>query len=183
MATDTTSDTVRLFIGLWPTPAVRRALHAEQRRWTWPSSAALTGADNLHLTLHFIGAVPAVRVPDLTHGLNVTAPRFTLTLDAPEVWPNRCAVWCPSRVPAALASLHATLAQALRALALPVEPRPFRPHVTLARHASGALPPVQSAALHWLVRGYALVQSAAGRYTPIARYGRTASSPTRAGSG
>ena len=86
-------------------------------------------------------------------------------------------------MPAASAGLPATLPQALRALALPVEPRPFRPHVTLARHASGAVPPVQPAVLHWPVRGYALVQSAAGRYSPIARYGRTASSPTRAGSG
>lgn len=171
MATDTTSDTVRLFIGLWPTPAVRRALHAEQRRWTWPSSAALTGADNLHLTLHFIGAVPAARVPGVMQGLRANASRFTLELDTPELWPNRCAVWRPSQTPAALAELHSALAQALRALGLPVEPRPFHPHVTLARHASGAVPPTQPSALRWPVRGCALVQSAAGRYTPIARYG------------
>jgi 2'-5' RNA ligase len=163
MVTATASDTARLFIALWPTPAVRGALCAEQGRWCWPAGVALAPADNLHLTLHFIGAMPAVRVPDVIQGL-------TLELDAPDVWPNRCAVWCASQTPTALAVLHGALAQALCALDLPVESRPFRPHVTLARHAAGAAPPMACAALHWPVRGFALVQSAAGRYTPIARY-------------
>lgn len=170
MVTATASDTARLFIALWPTPAVRGALSAEQGRWCWPAGVALTPADNLHLTLHFIGAIPAVRLPYVMQGLRISAPRFTLELDAPAVWPNRCAVWCASQTPTALAALHGTLAQALCALDLPVESRPFRPHVTLARHAAGATPPMACAALHWPVRGFGLVQSAAGRYMPIARY-------------
>jgi len=47
----------------------------------------------------------------------------------------------------------------------------LRPHVTLARKARGAVAPAQPFELRWPVRGYALMQSAAGRYTPIARYG------------
>jgi RNA 2',3'-cyclic 3'-phosphodiesterase len=160
----------RLFLALWPSPAVRRDLAAQQARWAWPAGAAPTAADKLHLTLHFIGAVPSVRLPEVTQGLRVHAPRFALMLDGAEVWPNHCAVLCSSQMPSALTRLHGALAQALRALGLPVEPRAFRPHVTLARHATGAVPQTPSAALRWPVRGYALVQSAAGRYTPIARY-------------
>ena len=53
---------------------------------------------------------------------------------------------------------------------LPVEKRPFRPHVTLARHAAGAVPPSETAPLRWPVNGHALVQSAGGRYTPLALF-------------
>jgi 2'-5' RNA ligase len=167
----TEAASARLFIALWPTPALRRALAAEQRRWQWPAGAALTAADKLHLTLHFIGAVPAARVAAVAEGLRLPCPRFTLVLDHAEVWPNRCAVLGASDVPAPLAALHGALADALRALQLPVEPRALRPHVTLARKARGAVAPAQPFELRWPVRGYALMQSAAGRYTPIARYG------------
>jgi RNA 2',3'-cyclic 3'-phosphodiesterase len=164
------SSTARLFLALWPSLAVRRALVVQQARWAWPAGAAPTAANKLHLTLHFIGAVPAARLVELTQGLRVRVPRSTLVLDTAELWPNHCAVLCPSQVPAPLVALHGALAQALRARNLPVETRPFRPHVTLARNAAGVVPPAQPTALYWPVRAYALVQSAGGRYTPIARY-------------
>jgi 2'-5' RNA ligase len=78
----------------------------------------------------------------------------------------------PSDTPAGLATLHADLAALLRAQGLRVEARAFRPHVTLARHAQGAMPPAEPPAIEWAVRGYALVRSHSGaplRYEPIAR--------------
>lgn len=162
--------TARLFIALWPSPVLRQRLLAHQAAWTWPARAALTAPANLHLTLHFIGAVPQPRLADVACGLCLAAPRFTLTLDSAELWPNRCAVCSASRTPDALTALHGVLAQALRALDLPVQMRRLRPHVTLARHAAGALPPPVPPVLRWGVRGYALVQSAAGRYTPLLHY-------------
>jgi 2'-5' RNA ligase len=160
--------TERLFIALWPTPALRRALHARQQRWQWPHGARLTSRDNLHLTLHFIGAVPAERVAAVAAGLAAPCPPFTLVLDDATVWPNACAVLTASVTPPPLATLYARLADALQALRLPVETRPFRPHVTLARYAQGAQAPAPLAALRWPVRSCVLVRSALGRYTPIA---------------
>jgi len=160
----------RLFLALWPAPAVRAALAAQQSRWRWPASALPVEPAALHLTLHFIGPVPRARLQELAQGLARPCPRFMLALDQSELWPNHCATLCPGEVPEALRSLHAALADALRGLALPVESRAFRPHVTLARRATGALPPAAPAALRWPVRGYVLVQSAGGRYTPVARY-------------
>ena len=165
-----TTASCRLFLALWPTPAVRRALVDAQRCWHWPHGVALTPADKLHLTLHFIGAVPADRVPGVIDGLALPGRRFTLVLDTAELWPNRCAVLGASRTPPALVALHAALAERLRQLHLPVEERAFRPHVTLARKAAGARPSEDTPKMRWVVRGHVLVQSAAGRYTPIARY-------------
>jgi 2'-5' RNA ligase len=160
--------TDRLFVALWPTPTVRRALQAAQRGWRWPAAAVPTPRDKLHLTLHFIGAVPSERVPAIAAGLAVPCPPFTLVLDEVAVWPNGCAVLQAGTTPPGLATLHQRLAQALDSLRLQVEPRLFRPHVTLARKAGGAAPPDATTLLRWPVRACVLVRSAAGRYTPIA---------------
>jgi 2'-5' RNA ligase len=163
-------DTERLFLALWPTPTVRAALTAQQSLWRWPAAALCVEPAALHLTLHFIGPVPRARLQEVAQGLARPCPRLTLVLDRCELWPNRCAMLRPGEVPEALCALHAALAEALQGLALPVERRALRPHVTLARHAAGALPPERPEAFRWTVRGYALVASAGGHYTPIARY-------------
>ena len=138
---------------------MRAALAAHRSRWHWRPATPHVEAAALHLTLHFIGPVPRVRLQEVVQGLARPCPRFTLVLDRSELWPNRCATLCPSHVPDALTVLHAALADALRGLALPVETRAFRPHVTLARLAAGARPPEVPEALRWPVRGYALVES------------------------
>jgi 2'-5' RNA ligase len=163
-------DPVRLFLALWPDADVRSALAGQQALWQWPAGARPTRIDSLHLTLHFIGAVDAARVPAILAACHSESACFTLMLDRPELWPNHCAVLCASERPPALDALHQSLAQILRSLALPVEKRPFRPHVTLARRAAGAVPPREVAPLRWPVHGHALVQSAGGRYTPLAHF-------------
>lgn len=161
--------TARLFLALWPDAASLGALAAWQAGWVWPQGTAVVAPAQLHLTLHFIGATPEARVPDLVRGLALPMRPFELTLDRAEVWPRGLAVLRPNAVPAPLQDLHAQLREALQRMALPVQDRAFRPHVTLARRASGALPPREPAALRWAVRGYALVQSRGG-YHVLARY-------------
>jgi 2'-5' RNA ligase len=161
---------LRLFLALWPDVDTRAALAAEQARWQWPAGARPVRTDGLHLTLHFIGPVEQARVPALIDACRVASAPCTLSLDSAELWPNHCAVLCARDVPPALAALHASIARALRALGLPVERRSFRPHVTLARHAAGAQAPPEATPLPWNARGHVLVQSAGGRYTPLASY-------------
>jgi 2'-5' RNA ligase len=69
-----------------------------------------------------------------------------------------------------LAELHATLGEQLVALGLPVDARPYRPHVTLARRAGGALVPADRGSIRWLAERYALVQSHAGTYELLREY-------------
>lgn len=138
----------------------------------WPTGAAPVPDDKLHLTLHFIGAVPARRVPDIADTLACPVTPFTLVLDTVETWPRGLALLAPGEVPPALRRLHADLADALRALALPVEARAFRPHVTLARRAGPPWPRRACVPVVWPVRGYALVRSRPdGRYDLLRRYG------------
>lgn len=161
--------TARLFVALWPGTRVRQTLAACRDRTPWPPGAAPTATDKLHVTLHFIGSVPAARVAEVAAALQVPVPAFELRLDVAECWNGGLAVLRPRIVPARLQQLHTELAAALRRLELPVEARPFRPHVTLARRAAPPLPPVEP--LRWRVGGYALVQSTRdGRYRLLARY-------------
>lgn len=168
--------TARLFIALWPGPAVREALRAARDAWHWPPRAVPVAADQLHLTLHFIGSVPAARVIDIAAALRgVPVPPFELQLSRPALWPHGIAVLeraDGASVPARLAALHAALGDTLRTLALPAEARRLRPHVTLARHAQGAAPPAAEPAqpLRWPVRDCALVESRAGAYRVLERW-------------
>lgn len=170
-------DPSRLFLALWPDAPTRRALQTWSEALHWPTNARRTTPNHLHLTLHFIGNVPRVRLPELADGLAQAFAPFELVLDQFAVWHRGIAVLQPSGdTPAALAGLHAVLAAALRTLALPVEARPFRPHVTLARHASGAnlREGEAPAPVCWRADdGYVLAESAGG-YHVLQHFGDAA---------
>ncbi|TSE24311.1 RNA 2',3'-cyclic phosphodiesterase [Tepidimonas sediminis] len=165
--------TLRLFVALWPDEATRARLQALADAWHWPPGVRRCAPADWHVTLHFLGAVPAARLAALRAALAVPWTPFTLTLTKAQRWPRGLAVLTAAAVPAPLAALHRRLGQALTALALPVERRPLRPHVTLARRAEEAEPPPAVAPLAWPVTAYALVQSTgepARRYRILQRY-------------
>lgn len=154
-----TPTSARLFLALWPSSKVRDELLQWRDAWNWPRAASLVAPERLHLTLHFLGLVPRCDLPSLADGLDVEAGAFDLGFGRPALWPGGIAVLQPLVAPAGLLQLHRRLQHALQLLSRPVEDRPFRPHVTLARHADGATLPEPGPALHWRVRGYALVES------------------------
>lgn len=163
-------DSVRLFLALWPPPRLRAALLASQRQWHWAPPAQPVPAAQLHLTLHFIGAVPRPRLAEVRAGLRVPCPALALQLERPCLWRHGLAVLEPCVVPPGLLDLHRALGVALVTLGLHLEPRPFRPHVTLARHAAQSVPPEGGVSLGWQARSYVLVESAGGRYRILQRY-------------
>ena len=171
---DAAPATLRLFLALWPDPATRDAIASWQRTWTWPERAAPVAPGRLHLTLHFLGPVPAQELSALVAVLKgVPGEGFTLTLGVPEVWSNGVAVLRPESAPAGLLRLHRNLAQCVAAFGLPLDPRPYRPHVTLARRAIGAQPPA-APCLQWeIARAYVLARSLPGGagYQVLERFG------------
>ncbi len=165
---------VRLFLALWPGEATARALRAWRDLWIWPPNASVVRPERLHLTLHFLGDVPVRRLPVVTRGLDVPFEPFELRFGRAAVWPKGVAVLEPFGTSETLQRLHAALGEALERLGLPVEERAFRPHVTFARRATGALAPQDGPALRWRVRSCVLVQSvlgAGGGYRVLARFG------------
>jgi len=164
----------RLFLALWPTPAVRGKLLAWRDAFDWPPGSALVAPEKLHLTLHFIGPVVRERIDEVGDGLAVATGSFELRFGRAELWPGGIAVLRPLVDPDALLALHRRLGEALRALDLPTEARPYRPHVTFARKAAGAALRFEPEPLRWRVRSHALVESRPGRgggYVVLRRYG------------
>ena len=163
-------DTTRLFLALWPDPALRHQLKERRDAWTWPRAASPVHPDKLHVTLHFLGALPSERLPEFLAGFAVPFTPFELVLDRAALWHNGIAVLEPSAPPPELLALHQRLSGALAALGLAPESRTYRPHVTMARRAGGAggaqgWPPGL-----WEARGYALVESKNGIYTVLRHY-------------
>ncbi|HEY0835711.1 MAG TPA: RNA 2',3'-cyclic phosphodiesterase [Azospirillum sp.] len=99
--------------------------------------ARWTEADNLHLTLRFIGDVPGDTAADIDAALaEVEAPAFDLVLDGVGVFGqgrNARVLWAGVERSDALTRLQAKVESAIVRCGLPAEERRFSPHVTLAR--------------------------------------------------
>ena len=154
-------DSRRLFFALWPDARLRDQLVERVR----PILAAVDGrpqrADQWHVTLEFLGSVPAARVAAVLEAASaVRTPPFELVLDAVDYW-RRPAVLSltPRACPAELVALVAALRLALEARGFEPERRPYRPHLTLARHV--AAPPVVPTPdpLPWPATEFMLVES------------------------
>lgn len=165
--------TQRLFLALWPDDGVRAPLAAHVDLWQWPAGCVRYAPVDWHVTLHFIGDVASEKVDLIANCAEVSFRPFVLQLDQPRLWPRGLAVLCAAEVPLALKMLHDQLGQALGALDVALDPRPFVPHVTLARQAAAALAPAVFAPVRWPVTGFALVASTglkAQRYRVLRHY-------------
>jgi 2'-5' RNA ligase len=156
----------RLFFALWPDVALQAQLHglARERREAVRRQGRLVPAENLHLTLVFLGAVEAgQRVCLEEAAAGVSVPPFTLVLDEFDCLQRRGLFWAgASHTPPALADLVQQLnaAAARCGSATDAASRPFKPHVTLARRLprcprAGPLAPP----LAWTVSHFCLVRS------------------------
>lgn len=132
----------RSFLALSPDARTRRHLAS------LPSLDGVqrTHIDDLHLTLAFIGAISHAQRQMLADALPTLA---TLAKQIPqlgptgfETWPlpEKPRVWVAAyALPDALRQLVAQVHAVLTDAGLPVDGRPFRPHITLARFARGAV--------------------------------------------
>jgi 2'-5' RNA ligase len=166
----------RLFFALWPTDALRAALEPGIRALQPDGAGRPQRPDQWHLTLEFLGPVPAARLADARVAADaVHAPCCEILLDAVEFW-RRPEVLClvARETPPALVDLVDQLRRALAGRGFQVESRPFRAHLTLARKVHQPVDTAPFAPLHWPVESFALVESVTDRagsvYTALAHW-------------
>lgn len=175
--TDARATPVRVFFALWPSAAERRAV----ARWQAPLQALCGGramrGETLHVTLLFIGEIPAERLETLKLAAEeVAGQSFVLRFDQARYWGhNHIAYAAPSAVPEALRALAAMLEQRVAQHRFRFDRRPYKPHITLLRNARWTddplplMPPAE-----WSVREFVLVQSApdenGAHYEILARF-------------
>lgn len=170
----TDADWHRTFIALVPDGPTRKAawaaLHIDDA-----AAARRVAADQLHMTLAFLGSIPR------EHGIALASGLASALVALPALAVERVAYW-PSAAHARLTVLTFERAQPLvdleanvralvRGLGLPIDDhRPFRPHVTLARMPRGAKPVPREAALAGAAAAAALPAS---RFATLTLYSST----------
>ncbi len=96
-------------------------------------------ADQIHVTLHYLGDVDPERVATALSAVDATA--FTLGLAGVGSFASAdgaLTLWAGIEPNDGLIALHQAIAQALRPLGFVPEARAYKPHVTLARLAASA---------------------------------------------
>jgi 2'-5' RNA ligase len=139
----TMSGNVRAFVAVELDGEVRAALRDLQDRLRQDPPARLgrwVAPDGIHLTLRFLGDVPAARLPELRQALQhagqSVAP-FELAVAGLGCFPDLSrprVIWVGVEEPTgALVRLQLAVERELDRLGFRPEGRPFRPHLTLAR--------------------------------------------------
>jgi 2'-5' RNA ligase len=117
-------------------------------------------AENLHLTLLFLGQVQEENYSKLIDICNcIAVPRFSLQISRSGCWKRSQIAWlAPHPVPKSLYQLVNLLADAAKQCEIPVVNRSYRAHITLARKLRsyqhfGFTP------IHWEVTEFCLFDS------------------------
>jgi len=134
---------MRLFVAIELSEGARRALVSEQQRLEdlWPDGhqPKFARADQLHLTLVFIGDVADEATPPFLQAVSGSfeLPRFEMSVSGLGVFPPRGApriLWVGVGQGADhVIRVQDLVAARLEALGVPREERPYSPHLTLGR--------------------------------------------------
>lgn len=129
---------MRTFIAVPVSPS--RELRGVLRRLSLMGHAIRpSNADQMHITVKFLGATDESRVPELARVLTavcVDLPTSSITLQGLGVFPDRrrpAVLWAGVRDAEWLDELESSLSSQLEPLGFARERRAFHPHLTLAR--------------------------------------------------
>jgi 2'-5' RNA ligase len=172
--------TRRLFFAFWPDDVLRKSLEAVRQR-IFPLAGRPVDAANLHVTAAFLGAVPADKAPALLDLAGPIEP-CRLNFDRLEVWgKQRVLVAGVSQAPEGLKDQVDALWQRLGRMGFVRDPRPFKPHVTLARDIQSLRAGTPWTAVSWRCDQLTLMESVSVpggvRYEPVEVAPRQATQP------
>jgi RNA 2',3'-cyclic 3'-phosphodiesterase len=162
----------RLFLGIPPDPqSLKELTTLQQERKQGLRSAGVSWLHprDLHLTLHFLGAVDAVAEGQIWSRLNEGGLGFQCAQPFDRFFhfptpqsPRVEAVGAPEAV-APLQEIWETVGNLLKESGLPVDSRPYVPHVTLARlRGRVEIGPLPALSLVYPVKAIALYESRPG---------------------
>jgi len=151
----------RLFFALWPEQNARQqcaALINKLNRTGKPVKEA-----NLHVTVLFLGRISPEQQAVITgEAGKLPSPPITLSFDRLSFW-KKPAVLCLTacQFDQSVSILNENLARIAEQQGIPIENRPFKPHVTLVKKANSAID-LDFAPILWRSNGFCLVESCSG---------------------
>lgn len=173
---DRSEPAVRVFYALVPPASLQLTLGELARDLARRVHGRPVPADNIHLTLAFIGAWPISRLAlllDIGGSLRGEATR--VTLDSLGGFRRAGVAWIgSSKAPETLNTLAVALGALLTAAGIAVDERAFHPHLTLARKCRGPFPNDAVGPFAWNIGSVALMRSdtrpEGARYRMLARW-------------
>ena len=124
---------LRLFVAIELPECVRSDLRSLQLPC---SGLRPTKAENLHLTLHFIGYHDPLRISQALAPISAMVGHFEMNLASIGSFSSRgggLILWAGVELNPQLVQLHTDLGALLRDVGVDIDPRPFKPHITIAR--------------------------------------------------
>ncbi len=178
---ESTGRTVRVFFAIWPDNAARKQLDGLAKQLSLASLC--TGremkAENIHLTLAFVGEIEPCRLEALrmvADGIRDSGLHaFDFAVEEIRYWKHKRIVYAaPISTPLELLDLANILSDGLAAGGFSLEQRAYAPHITLMRNASCQSMPQLAEPVVWRVREWLLIKSeqtsSGSVYTPIGRW-------------
>lgn len=155
------TDTIRVFLALWPNPQLQQQLHSLAKQLHPQCQGRVMRAETLHMTLQFIGNIPSSHLPKIILAADkVSAQPFTMQLEEIAYWKhNRIAYATLSRHVSLLDDLVLQLKLALSEGGIVYADQKFSPHVTLLRSAEYKPQIQEFAPITWQVDRFVLVES------------------------
>jgi len=160
--------TLRLFFALWPDPETQAAIADLAQLVAAESKGRAVAADNVHLTLAFLGAQPATGLATLRAlAAAVRIRPFELALDEIGGFRRAGIAWLGASIaPPEIVGLHADLASNLADAGIILDARQFSPHLTLARRVAVPVRRKLAQPIRWKISSFALVASELDRDRP-----------------
>jgi len=146
------ADAVRAFIAIELPSPIRQALAAIEAEIQAQAGAEArkairwVPAENMHLTLRFLGEVSSGNLQALAGMLRSEAnrhPAFSFSVGGLGAFPNPRrprVIWVGMEAPGELTALQKAIETETNHLGYPAEERPFSPHLTLGRISQNARP-------------------------------------------
>ena len=157
----TMAETERLFFALWPEAQQQQDWADLAKNLIPAGSGRLIHAQNLHLTLVYLGEITIdvhQRLEQLADAIHSAS--FELKLERFGHWSRPQVLWWgPKQTPVRLIELVESLRRAARACDIEVEQRPYAAHMTLARKVRRAPGRLTAEPHIWQVDEFALVRS------------------------
>ena len=153
------ADHSRLFFALWPDDQTRQKL-ARLNKSIEAKGFRPVQPQNVHVTLVFLGNVDADSELLIKQSVTgVSAKPFVLTFDQLSYWsrPKILCLSCSQSVDE-VEMLVSALNMQVTSCGLQTDTRPYKPHITLARHAR-YLPDINFEPIVWRAESFCLVES------------------------
>ena len=178
---DIKRETARVFFAIWPDDMAQKQLAAltEQLQAESLCSERRTQAENIHLTLVFLGEVESSKLEALclaVDGIKSFHSRvFDMVIEEIRYWKHNRIVYAATRnVPQELTDLVNAIQNVLFDAGFSFERRVYKPHITLMRKASCHALPELEEPIVWRAREWVLVKSeqisSGSVYIPIGRW-------------